>query len=55
MVIINSNIYDLASEPQTLEALQNVFILIIVARFTHVMHTFYLREKVNVLGAAVFT
>lgn len=28
MVIINSNIYDLASEPQTVEPLQNVFILI---------------------------
>ena len=27
----------------------------IVARFIHVMNTFYLREKANVLEAAVFT
>ena len=43
--------YCLTSEPQTLEELS----WFIVARFIHIMHTFYLREKANALGAATFT
>ena len=41
--------YDLASEPQTLEALQNAFITV---RFIHIMYSFYLHAKANVLEAA---
>ena len=39
--------YDLTSEPQTLEALQNAFILICCCKI-------YLHERANVLEAAIF-
>ena len=45
--------YNLNSKPQTLDLLQNAFILI--SRFIHILYTFSLREKENVLEAAVFT
>ena len=42
---------DLTNEPQKQEELSWV----IVARFIHIMYTFYLREKANVPEAAIFT
>ena len=48
--------YDLTSEPQTLEALQNAFILTYCCEFIHIiMYIFYLREKANALEAHVLT
>ena len=47
--------YDLTSESQTLEALQNVFILIYRCEIYPFMYTFYSREKANFLEAAVTT
>ena len=47
--------YDLNSEPQTLEALQNAFILIYRCDiYPYIMYIFYLLEKANVLKAAAF-
>ena len=48
--------YNLNSEPQSLKALQNAFILIYICDvYPYIMYTSYLREKANVLKAAVFT
>ena len=56
MLINETRGYNLTVEPQILEALHlYVFILIYRCRiYSYYVHTFHLREKANVLEAAVF-
>ena len=51
----HTHTHDLTSKRQTLEALQMLLSLFIVAIFIHIRYKFYLRENTNVLEVAVFT